>query len=166
MKAKRIISLLALVLILCTALCLSPASAHRVYVREQVNEVQIKAWYGGGAPMAYADVTIYANSTNGEELYLEGATDENGIFHFTPRIGISKYRVVVEATGHRAEEMFDLMGGGSQETAELPLFARMLAGFGYLAGLAGIGMLLAARKLNKRHTTQAENKVNPGSRLR
>ena len=157
MKAIKIIGLLVLVLIMCTALCLSPASAHRVYVREQVNEVQIKAWYGGGAPMAYADVTIYANSTNGEELCSEGKTDEKGMFHFTPRIGISKYRVVVEATGHRAEKEFDLAGGGSQETAELPLFARMLAGFGYLAGLAGIGMLLAARKLNKLHTMQAEN---------
>ncbi len=157
MKAIRIIGILALVLILCTALCLPPVSAHRVYVREQVNEVQIKAWYGGGAPMAYADVTIYANSTNGEELCSEGKTDEKGMFYFTPKIGISGYRVVVEATGHRAEKEFDLAGGGSQEAAELPLFARMLAGFGYLIGLAGIGMLLAARKLNKLHTTQAEN---------
>ena len=152
MKTIRIIGLLTLVLILCTALCL-PASAHRVYVREQVKEMQIKAWYGGGAPMAYADVTIYANSTNGEEPYLEGKTDETGMYYFPPKIGVSQYRVVVEATGHRAEGEFDLMGG-SQEAAELPLFARMLAGFGYLIGLAGIGMLFAARKLKKEYESR------------
>ena len=156
MKAIRIIGLLTLVLILCTALCL-PASAHRVYVKEQVNEMQIRAWYGGGAPMAYADVMIYANSTSGEELYLEGTTDEKGLYYFVPKLGVSGYRVVVEATGHRAEKEFDLAGGGSQETAELPLSMRIVAGFGYLIGLAGIGMLLAARKLNELHTTQAGN---------
>ncbi len=150
MKTIRIMGILALVLILCTALCL-PASAHRVYVKEQVNEMQIRAWYGGGAPMAYADVTIYANSTSGEELYLEGATDEKGMYYFTPKLGVSGYRVVVEATGHKAEKEFDLAGGGSQEPAEIPLYMRIVAGFGYLIGLAGIGMLFAARKLKKEY---------------
>lgn len=150
MKTIRILGLLALVLILCTVLCL-PASAHRVYVKEQVNEVQIRAWYGGGAPMAYADVAIYANSTSGEELYLEGATDEKGIYNFTPKLGVSGYRVVVEATGHKAEKEFDLAGGGSQEPAEIPLSMRIVAGFGYLIGLAGIGMLFSARKLKNEY---------------
>jgi len=150
MKTIRIMGILALVLILCTALCL-PASAHRVYVKEQVNEMQIRAWYGGGAPMAYADVTIYANSTSGEELYLEGATDEKGIYYFTPKLGVPGYRVVVEATGHKAEKEFDLAGGGSQEPPEIPLSMRIVAGFGYLIGLAGIGMLFAARKLKKEY---------------
>lgn len=150
MKIIRIMGILALVLILCTALCL-PASAHRVYVKEQVNEVQIRAWYGGGAPMAHADVMIYANSTSGEELYLEGTTDEEGMYYFKPKLGVSGYRVVVEATGHKAEKEFDLAGGGSQEPAEIPLSMRIVAGFGYLIGLAGIGMLFAARKLKKEY---------------
>ena len=154
MKAIRIMSLLALVLILCTAFC-PLTSAHRVYVREQVKEMQIKAWYGGGYPMAYADVTIYANSTSGEELYLKGKTDKEGMYYFTPKLGVSGYRVVVEATGHRAEKEFDL-AGGSQETAELPLYMRILAGFGYLIGLAGIGMLFSARKLKKEYGNKQE----------
>lgn len=151
MKVIRITGLLALVLILCTAFC-PLTSAHRVYVKEQVKEMQIRAWYGGGAPMAYADVTIYANSTSGEELYLEGATDEKGMFYFAPKLGVSGYRVVVEATGHRAENTFDLAGGGGlQETAELPLSMRIVTGFGYLVGLAGIAMLFSARKLKKEY---------------
>ncbi|MCK4810989.1 MAG: hypothetical protein KAS74_01835, partial [Methanosarcinales archaeon] len=71
-----------------------------------------------------------------------------------PKLGVSGYRVVVEATGHRAEKTFNLMNGSGQEAAELPLFARVLAGFGYLAGFAGIAMILAARKMKK----QYENK--------
>ena len=150
MKIIRIMGILALVLILCTALCL-PASAHRVYVKEQVNEMQIRAWFGGGEPMAHADVMIYANSTSGEELYLEGATDEEGMYYFKPKLGVSGYRVVVEVTGHRAEQEFDLAAGGSQEPAEIPLYMRIVAGFGYLIGLAGIGMLFAARKSKKEY---------------
>jgi nickel transport protein len=150
MKTIRSLIVLALLLILCMAL-MPPASAHRVYVKEQVTGVQVKAWYGGGDPMAGANVEIYANTTNGEELYLKDKTDEKGIFQFKPKLGVSGYRVVVEATGHRAEKTFNLLGGSGQEAAELPLFARVLAGFGYLAGLAGIAMILAARKMKKEH---------------
>ena len=152
MKTIRIRIVLALLLILC--MVSMPASAHRVYVKEQVTGVQVKAWYGGGDPMAGANVEIYANTTNGEELYLKDKTDEKGIFQFKPKLGVSGYRVVVEATGHRAEKTFNLMSGSGQEAAELPLFARVLAGFGYLAGFAGIAMILAARKMKK----QYENK--------
>ncbi len=149
MKTIRIRIVLALLLILC--MVSMPASAHRVYVKEQVTGVQVKAWYGGGDPMAGANVEIYANTTNGEELYLKDKTDEKGIFQFKPKLGVSGYRVVVEATGHRAEKTFNLMSGSGQEAAELPLFARVLAGFGYLAGLAGIGMFFAARKMKKEY---------------
>jgi len=142
MKTTRSLLVLALLLILCMAL-MPPVSAHRVYVAEQVTDVQVKAWYGGGDPMAGA-----------EELYLKNKTDEKGIFRFEPKLGVSGYRVVVEATGHRAEQTFNLMGGSGQEAAELPLFARVLAGFGYLAGLAGIAMIITARKMKK----QYENK--------
>jgi len=147
MKAIRSLTILTLVLILCTTL-MPVASAHRVYVQEQINEVQIRAWYGGGTPMADADVEIFFIKDGAEKLYLENKTDEDGMFNFTPKLGVSQYRVVVSATGHSAEKIID-MAGGVQEEAELPLSMRILAGFGYLAGLAGLGMILSARKLKK-----------------
>ena len=150
MKTVRSLLVLVLLLIPCIVL-MPPVSAHRVYVKEQVTGVQVKAWYGGGDPMADADVEVYANTTNGEELYLKDKTDEKGIFRFEPKLGVSGYRVVVEATGHSAEKTFNLMGGSGQEAAELPLFAKALTGFGFLAGLAGVGMFFAARKMKKEY---------------
>jgi len=147
MKAIRSLSILTLVLILCMTL-MPVASAHRVYIQEQITEVQIRTWYGGGTPMVDADVEIFSIKDGEEKLYLEGKTDKDGMFYFAPKLGVSEYRVVVSATGHRTEKMID-MAGGVQEEAELPLSMRILAGFGYLAGLAGIGMILSARKLKK-----------------
>ncbi len=161
MKATRSLGVLALVLILCMALICPPASAHRVIVRGQVNEIQIRAYFGGGSadPMAYADVEIYAIKNGQEELYKTGETDENGMFYFAPKIGVFEYRAVVEATGHRGEEWVNLTEGAgiteaeqeeAEEEAGLPL-AQMIAGFGYLIGLAGIAMILTARKMKKRY---------------
>ena len=159
MKTIRSVVVLALLLILCMALICPPASAHRVIVQGQVSEIQIKAYYGGGAatPMADGDVEIYAIKDEQEELYLTGKTDDAGMFYFAPKIGVSEYRAVVEATGHRGEETVNLSKGAGITEAEkettLPITG-IITGFGYLAGLAGIAMLVIARKMKK----QYENK--------
>jgi nickel transport protein len=115
--------------------------------------MQVMAYYGGGAPMIDADVEIYTIKDGQEELYLTGKTDLEGMFYFEPKIGVSDYRAVVEATGHRGYEFVNLTGGAGvpeaeQEGTELPL-REIIAGFGYLAGLIGISMILAARKMKK-----------------
>ena len=54
---------------------------------------------------------------------------------------------MVSHSGHQKEITFNVAGSeGSGEEAELPLSARIIAGFGYLVGLAGFGMYLSARK--------------------
>jgi nickel transport protein len=147
MRIIKSLSLLVLVLVLCTVL-IPAASAHRVHLREQVMDVQIKAWYGGGDPMANANVEIYSIRDEQEKLYLEGKTDENGLYNFTPELGTSSYRVVVELTGHSNELEFDLTAGSQQpEDAELPLYLSILVGFGFLAGIGGIAAYLSARKM-------------------
>jgi nickel transport protein len=163
MKTIRILLVLALLLILCMAL-VPLASAHRVIVQGQVSEIQIKAYYGGGSadPMADADVEIYAIKDGQEELYLTGKTNDAGMYYFPPKLGVSEYRVVVDATGHRGEETVNLAEGAgiteaeqaeAEKEAGLPITG-IIAGFGYLAGLAGIAMLITARKMKK----QYENK--------
>ena len=139
-------SLLALVLVLCMVL-VPAVSAHRVHVSELITEVEIKAWYGGGDPMANADVEIYSIRDGQEKLYFEGKTDENGLFYFTPELGTTGYRVVVELTGHKGELEFDLTAGSQPENAELPLYLSVLVGFGFLAGIGGITAYLSARKM-------------------
>lgn len=147
MKQIKYISLLVLVLIICMIFA-PAASAHRVHIREQITQVQIKAWYGGGDPMAFADIEIYSNKSGEENLYQTGKTDEEGLYNFTPQLGASGYRVVVSATGHGDEYKFN-MTEGQQEEAELPLYMQIITGFGLLAGLAGISMYISARKIQK-----------------
>jgi nickel transport protein len=124
------------------------ASAHRVYVQETITEVEVKAWFGGGDPMADAEVTIYAIKNGEEELYIEDKTDSDGLFYFTPKLGVSEYRIEVLESGHKTEKTFTLTGDAVGDTAdaELPLAARIGAGFGYIIGVAGIAMYLSARK--------------------
>ena len=146
MRIIKSLSLLALVLVLCTVM-IPAVSAHRVHLREQIMDVQIKAWYGGGDPMANANVEIYSIRDEQEKLYLEGKTDENGLYNFTPELGTTSYRVVVELTGHSNELEFDLTAGSQPEDAELPLYLSVLVGFGFLAGIGGIAAYLSARKM-------------------
>ncbi len=81
------------------------------------------------------------------------------MYYFVPKIGVSEYRVVVEATGHRGEETVNLSKGAGLTEAEqaeaekegaLPITG-MIAGLGYLAGLAGIAMIITAWKMKKEY---------------
>jgi nickel transport protein len=147
MDSLRIMKILVLLGMVFT-ICIPAASAHRVYVQETITEVEIKAWFGGGDPMADADVAIYAIKNGEEELYIEDSTDSDGLFYFTPKLGVSEYRVEVLESGHKSETTFTLTGDAVGDTAgaELPLAARIGAGFGYIIGIAGIAMYLSARK--------------------
>ncbi|PQV43025.1 carboxypeptidase-like regulatory domain-containing protein [Methanohalophilus euhalobius] len=152
---KRIINMLMLVLIL--AILATPAvSAHRVYLMHQVNEVEVKAWYGGGDPIANAEITIYAIKDGEEEIYIEDVTDEDGMYYFSPKLGVDEYRIIVSQMGHQDEIEIDLKGEGesavennSTDDMELPLTANIVAGIGYILGFAGIGLYARARKMQK-----------------
>ncbi len=149
MNAKRGIGLLVLLVLLCTA-TVPAVPAHRAFVGEVVdNEVRLKAWYEGGDPINEAPVKVYAVDDGKDVLYLEGITDEDGGYSFEPEPGVTAYKVVVEQMGHRAKMNIDLVSSGQSQDAELPLYARIVAGFGYLLGLAGAGMLYASRKGQK-----------------
>jgi nickel transport protein len=152
---KRIINLLMLILIL-AMLATPAASAHRVYLMHQVNEVEVKAWYGGGDPIANAEITIHAIKDGEEEIYIEDVTDEDGMYYFSPKLGVDKYRIIVSQMGHQDEIEIDLKGeeespeeNNSTDDMELPLTANIVAGIGYILGFAGIGLYARARKMQK-----------------
>jgi len=156
MVKLRIITIIGLVLLL-AMLCVSPVSAHKAFVGafltgDADDEVQIKAWYEGGAPMAEAETTIYKIEDGEKEVYLEGTTDADGFFTFEPEYKVTQYSIKVEQVGHRAKMDLDLEGGVSSGTSsgdDLPLFVKIFAGFGYLVGLAGVAMIYSARKMTK-----------------
>ena len=162
MNINRTLRVLALLLIISTVF-IPLASAHRAFVgyfagAEAGDEMQVKAWYEGGVPMANADVSIYVITGQDEdgrdvkELYFEGSTDEDGFCTFETDRGETLYSIVVEQDGHRARGTIDLenQASGFQED-ELPLPARVVAGFGYLIGIAGVGMMVSARKMKKKY---------------
>lgn len=152
MKGHRVFAVLAMIMVLSVS-ATTIVSAHRVSVRWDIGEIGIKAWFGGGEPMRDADVTVYAIKEGEEKLYKEGKTDENGKFGFAHKIGVQEYKVVVEASGgHRGETVVNLTQAASPgEGTELPLYTRVIAGFGYLGGLAGAAMLYMSWKMKKKY---------------
>ncbi len=152
MNGKLVFVIFAVLLVL-SCLSISAVSAHRVYVKGEIGEIGVKAWFGGGEPMRDADVNVYAIKEGKEELYREGNTDENGKFSFAPKIGVEEYKVVVESPGgHRGETVVNLTQAASHgEGTELPLYMRAIAGFGYLIGLAGAALAYTGWKLKKKY---------------
>jgi len=152
MNVKQMACIFA-VLVVLSCLSTSVASAHRMHIESTLSELEIEAYFGGGAPVRDADVKVYDKSGN---LYLEGVTDEEGKFRFPPKIGMEEYEVVVNAThmpGHKGETTINLSqvstdadGAGT----EMPLYTRVIAGFGYLIGIAGFAMAYVYWKRNKK----------------
>ncbi len=152
MNGKLVFAVFAMLLVL-SCLSISAVSAHRVYVKGEIWEIGVKAWFGGGEPMRDADVEVYAIKEGKEELYGEGKTDENGKFGFAPKIGVEEYKVVVESPGgHKGETVVNLTQAASPgEGTEMPLYTRTIAGFGYLIGLAGAAMAYMGWKMKKKY---------------
>ncbi len=144
---RSIKQLTILILLLIIGMSLIPtASAHRCFVEPFTDgEIVVKAYYEGDTPMGYAEYQIFNAAT--EEVLYEGEADENGFLSFTPVEGVNEYKVIVDQFGHQGEAIVT-SAGGSTESAELPLFMRIFAGFGYLLGFAGIAMVYTAKKQN------------------
>ena len=129
-----------LLLVLLILITLSPlvASGHRLIIDYGVESIYIEAYYGGGTPVRDGDVKIYYPDG---KLYLEGKTDENGMFSFDPGFG-KEWLAVVESSGHRGENTINMTeaSGGSSSGGEMPLYLRVFAGFGYLLGILGLSL--------------------------
>ncbi|MHC1577300.1 hypothetical protein B6V00_04535 [ANME-1 cluster archaeon ex4572_4] len=160
-----LVSGLALVL---SCFCTGEVSAHRMHVVHKISEIEVEAYFGGGTPVRDAEVRVYDEAGN---LYFEGTTDKEGKFSFPPKIGVKEYRVVVDAVhmpGHRGETTINLSqtvagagagGVGAGVEAEMPLYSRVVAGFGYLVGLAGAAAAYTGwKQKKKRHEKKEEEK--------
>jgi len=150
---RKVVAILALLLVL-SCVSISKVSAHRLQIEHKIREIGIKAYFEGGSPCRDANVKVYDNEGN---LYLEGVTDEKGKFGFPPKIGMKEYTVAVDAVhtpGHKAETVINTSqeGAGAGGTGtEMPLYTRVIAGFGYLIGLAGAAMVYMSWRLKKKY---------------
>jgi nickel transport protein len=150
---RKFVAILALLLVL-SCVSISEVSAHRLLIDHEIGEIGIKAYFEGGSPCRDANVKVYDNEGN---LYLEGVTDDKGKFGFPPKIGMEEYTVAVDAVhapGHKAETVINLShvaaGAGSAGGTEMPLYTRVIAGFGYLVGLAGAAMAYVGWRQKKK----------------
>ena len=145
------------VLLVLSCLSISAVSAHRLHIVHKISEIEIESYFGGGTPCRDANVKVYDNEGN---LYLEGLTDAEGKFSFPPKIGMKEYTVVVDAVhmpGHKAETVINLSQEAASASAgemELLLYTRVIAGFGYLIGLAGAAMVYMSWRLKKKRGDQ------------
>jgi cobalt/nickel transport system permease protein len=161
----------------------TPAHAHRLEADYRVRpdgQVQVESWFdlGGNAP-AGARVQVFR--PNGDVL-AEGALDEQGIFVFAPQ-AVEDLRVVVSAgAGHRAElaiSQFALPQGlpasaattaGAaapptpmiDRTYQIP-YKEILAGFGFLLGLAAFVLSLRNMRQLRELKRAQERGVQPGA---
>jgi nickel transport protein len=158
MKIKRVFVMLALLVVL-SCVSISEVSAHRLLIDQEIGEIGIKAYFEGGGPCRDANVKVYDNESN---LYVEGVTDDKGTFGFPPKMGVEEYTVTVDAVhmpGHKAKTVINLSqvaagadtGAGSAGGIEMPLYTRIIAGFGYIIGLAGAAMAYVGWKLKKKY---------------
>ena len=108
------------------------ANPHNIYVDYRVGRIDIDIYFSGGTPAQNAVVTVYKPDGS---LYVEGETNNEGEFSFEPTVMLGEWKVVAEHSGHRAEVMVDPTQGSGR--TEMPLYARVIAGLGYLIGLGG-----------------------------
>ena len=133
-------------LIIAIFLSVGVASAHRLIIVHRIGEVEIEVYFGGGSACRDANVTVYTIKDGLEDPYLEGITDSDGKFRFSPKVGVNEYKVVVDAVhmpGHRAEETINLTSINAENAGalkEMPTYLRVAAGLGYILGLAGIAI--------------------------
>ena len=130
-----IVLVLVSVLLLVGLSSTADANPHNIYVNYKVGRIDIDVYFSGGTPAQNAHVTVYKPDGS---LYLEGETDDEGEFSFEPTVMQGEWKVVVEHSGHRAEVMVDPTKGSGG--SEMPLYARVIAGLGYLVGLGGVAM--------------------------
>lgn len=127
-----------LILAIFVIVAVSPAlvSGHALVVDYGIESVYIEAYYGGltATPVQDGDVEVFYPDG---KLYVEGKTDENGMFSFDPKYG-KDWLVVVESTGHRDEKTVNLTAAAGEAKSEFPLYLRVFAGLGYILGILGL----------------------------
>jgi nickel transport protein len=147
---KKLIKIVSTTLLITVVTVLSatplPASAHNMFLTYETNEIKVQVEFEGGSMAQEARVTVYDPSG---AVYAEGVTDEDGNFTFKPGTMEGKWKISAEHSGHKKTVLMegtDVQSGGG---LEMPLYTRIIAGFGYLIGIAGIAMFIIGRRMKR-----------------
>ena len=153
------------------------ATAHRLHMDAEVQtfevmEIEIEAYYGDGKAVKNGEVTVFRASG---DVYTTGNTDSEGKFSFivNSTIGNETLTIEVEQSGHRVTYEIEVSGNvekitlkGGENEGSVPTFQGVIAGFGYLLGLAGIASLVLAWRTKKQqdNSSNTEPKNNKTKR--
>ena len=157
-------------LILCVVCVMSPSYsyAHRMLIDCMAEDgtVLVDVFFPDGKPGRNVKVEVYRSD---EALYLSGETDAEGRFSFDAEDETYFKVVAIGKLGHRAEQELSLKeavpkppeeseeaaltGSEARRREQIP-FRDLLAGFGYIFGVAGILMYLKARSDLKREKSE------------
>lgn len=139
---KKFLKIMCLTLLLLTTASAS-VSAHRIYLDVVQQTVTVEAYFGDGKVAKNAEITVY---TSDGEIYLTGTTDEEGRFSFdiTEDVDSENMTVEVEQVGHK--DSVTIGGSAACRADEVFLPFQVIAGLGYLLGLAGIASLYSSWK--------------------
>ena len=173
---KRKIFVLLLIVYVLTGIA-NIATAHRVYIDTniqtfEVMEIEIEAYYGDGKAVKNGEVRVLRASG---DVYLTGTTDSEGKFSFfiNSTIGNETITIEVQQSGHKATYEIEVSGNvekislkGGESEGSIPTYQGVIAGFGYLLGLAGIASLVSAWSMKKKQekTSPTEPKDNKTKR--
>ena len=83
--------------------------------------------------------------------FLKEILNESVIYHCGPVVKQEEgtWKIVAEHSGHKKTVIMESTEAQSGGGLEMPLYTRIIAGFGYLVGIAGIAMLIISRKAKR-----------------
>ncbi len=125
----------------------APAMAHNMYLTYGTKVIEVLVEFEGGSVAREARITVL--DPNGE-VYVEGVTDEDGKFSFEPGEMEGKWKIAAEHSGHKKAVLLESSEVQSGGGLELPLYTRIIAGFGYLVGIAGVALVITSRKAQRK----------------
>ena len=134
-KQRNFLRAIYLILLLLTVASMS-VSAHRIYLDVVQQTITVEAYYGDGKAAKNADITVY--KADGE-IYLNGTTDEDGLFSFKIVEGVDSKNLTIEVehVGHKDSITIGVSSVATEgDEPFLPFQA--IAGFGYILGITGI----------------------------
>jgi nickel transport protein len=136
----------------CALMAATPAQAHGVRLSAEANGQTVMglARYADGTPMREGRVTLHAASpSTASVIGWQTFSDADGHFQFAA-IPSGDYEITVQdGLGHRAAlrlALGDAAAVPSGTMGDVWRWRDLLAGLGYLAGLLGLALWLAAKR--------------------
>ena len=145
-----------------------PLYAHHIevdYLREG-DTVKVEVFYpGSGSPAEGAHIRV---SDSSGQVVAEGKTDGDGAYTFTT-LAPGPFTVVALHDGHHAQKVIDAPGSGSRIEGsrirrEPPPGLTIVAGLGFIFGVAGFVLALLAWRRSTSLAEQLEKKERGGER--